>query len=175
MRKTVLIPKRKIIKILHRGGGMSAANMPPLELNRHLRVDCERYVNLLKRFQEGKVHVKKIKSPEERLTNIKQKSIPLSLFEKFYTENQKADDKLKQLTENESRPTESDDAPSEHSGNDDADDTDTDPDYKPTVDDVVEDTVKTPKKRKKTAGEQYNPINICHMYNKLKVFRNTVH
>ena len=59
---------------------VSNANMPPLELKRHLMVDCERYVNLLKRFQEGKVHVKKIKSPEERLTNIKEKSIPLSLL-----------------------------------------------------------------------------------------------
>ena len=154
---------------------MSTANMPPLELNRHLMVDCERYVNLLKHFQEGKVHVKKVKSPEERLTNIKQKSIPLSLFEKFYSENQKADDKLKILAENESRPTESEAAPSEHSCNDEPDDTDTDPDYKPTADDVDEDTVKSPKKRKRTAGEQYNRINTCHMYNNLKVFRNTVH
>ena len=157
------------------GGGMSAANMPPLELKRHLMVDCERYVNLLKRFQEGKVHVKKVKSPEERLTNIKQKSIPLSLFEKFYSQNQKPDDKLKKLAENESRPTESEAAGSEHSGNDDPDDTDTDPDYKPPADDVDEDTVESPKKRKRTAGQEYNRINTCHMYNNLKVFRNTVH
>ena len=168
-------PNQKNKKATSQGGGMSAANMPPLELNRHLMVDCERYVNLLKRFQEGKVHVKKEKSPEERLTNIKQKSIPLSLFEKFYIENQKGDDKLKILAANESRPTESEAAPSEHSDNDDPDDTDTDPDYKPPADDVDEDTVESPKKCKRTAGDKYNRNNSCHMYNKLKVFRNTVH
>ena len=131
------------------GGGMSAADMPPLELNRHLMVDCEHYVNLLKRFQEGKVHVKAIKSTEERLTNIKQKSIPMSLFEKFYTENQKAGEKLKVLAENETRPTESEAAPSEHSGNEDPDDSETDPDYKPIVDDVVEENDESPKKQKR--------------------------
>ena len=61
----------------------------------------------------------------------------------------KSDDQLKVLAENESRPTQSEAAPSEHSDNEDPDDSETDPDYKPTVDDVVEDTVETPKKSKK--------------------------
>ena len=153
-------PNDKIKKEISRGEGMSAANMPPLELNRHLVVDCERYVNLLKRFQEGKVHVKTVQSTEDRLTNIKTKSIPLSLFEKFYTEIEKSADNLKTLAENEHRPTESKPAPSEHSDNEDRDDSDTDPDYKPTADDVVEDTVETPKKRKKKTGDKSNPIKI---------------
>ena len=168
-------PNDKNKKQTSEGGGMSAANMPPLELKRHLMVDCEWYVNLLKRFQEGKVHVKTIKSTEERLTNIKNKIVPLSIFEKFYTENQKSDDQLKILAENESRPTETEAAPSEHSGNEDPDDSETDPDYKPTFDDEVEDTVETPKKsKKKKRGDTYNPIYLCYMWNQLKVFRNTL-
>ena len=166
--------KQKHKKPTAQGGGMSAADMPPLELNRHLMVDCERYVNLLKHFQEGKVHVKQIKTPEERLTNIKQKSIPLSLFEKFYTESQKADDKLKKLAEQESRPTESGEVLSEQSGDDEADDTDTDPDYKPSVDDVEQDTEETPNKCKKSAGEPYYSINTSYKSHKVKVFQNKV-
>ena len=153
-------PNDKNNKDISQGGGMSAANMAPLELNRRLVVDCERYVNLLKLFQEGKVHVKTVKSTDDRLTNIKTKSIPQSLFEKFYTETDKSADNLNTLAENEHRPTESEPAPSEHSDNEDRDESDTDPDYKPPVDDVVEDTVETPKKRKKKKGYQINPINI---------------
>ena len=147
-------------KDISQGGGMSAANMAPLELNRHLVVDCERYVNLLKCFQEGKVHVKAVKSTEERLTHIKTKIIPLSLFEKFYTDIDKSAGNLETLAENEHRPTEIEPVPSEHSDNEDRDDSETDPDYKPTADDVVEDTVETPKKAKKKKGDQINPINI---------------
>ena len=40
-------------------GGLSAEDLPPLELNKHLHVSIECYPNLLKCFQEGKVRIKK--------------------------------------------------------------------------------------------------------------------
>ena len=42
-----------------RSGGLSAEDLPPLELNKRLHVSIECYPNLLKRFQEGKVRIKK--------------------------------------------------------------------------------------------------------------------
>ena len=42
-----------------RSGGLSAEDLPPFELNKCLHVSIECYPNLLKRFQEGKVRIKK--------------------------------------------------------------------------------------------------------------------
>ena len=56
-----------------RSGGLSAEDMPPLELNKCLHVSTECYPNLLKRFQEGKVRIKKLLDQDVRLTAIKSK------------------------------------------------------------------------------------------------------
>ena len=120
-----------------------------------MRVDCECYVNLLKHFQEGKVHVCKVTTPEQRLTNIKEKIISRSLFEKFYTEGEQVDKNVSKLAQQEVRTAESGEVPSEESSQDDTDDADTDPDYKPDVQDVEEETGKTPTKCRKTKGSNY--------------------
>ena len=54
-------------------GGYSAKELPPIELSKRLFVDIEHYPNLLKRFQEGKVCTKPIKTEEVRLASIKNK------------------------------------------------------------------------------------------------------
>ena len=64
--------------------GMSAEEMPPLELSRRLHVNVEKYVNLLKRYQEGSVKIKPIREQDARLTNIKEKNIGFEKFQEFY-------------------------------------------------------------------------------------------
>ena len=68
-------------------GGLSAEDLPPLELNKRLHVSIERYPNLLKRFQEGKVKIKKLPEQDVRLTAIKSKKVSAEVFSKFYIEN----------------------------------------------------------------------------------------
>ena len=53
--------------------GMSASELPPLELNKRLHVNVKKYVNLLKRYQEGSVKVKPLHEQNVRLTNIKER------------------------------------------------------------------------------------------------------
>ena len=48
-------------------GGCSTADMAPLEFKKRLFVDIERYPNLLKRYQEGKVKVHASCTKDERL------------------------------------------------------------------------------------------------------------
>ena len=50
-------------------------------------VDIECYPKLLKRFQEGKVGTKPIKTEVERLCSIKTKIISKSDFDKYITKN----------------------------------------------------------------------------------------
>ena len=65
-------------------GGLSAEDLPPLELNKHLHVSIERYPNLLKCFQEGKVRIKELLDQDVRLTAIKSKKVSAEVFSKFY-------------------------------------------------------------------------------------------
>ena len=65
-------------------GGLSAEDLPPLELNKHLHISIECYPNLLKRFQEGKVRIKKAVDQDVRLTAIKSKKVSAEVFSKFY-------------------------------------------------------------------------------------------
>ena len=62
-------------------GGLSAEDLPPLELNKCLHMSIERYLNLLKGFQEGKVE------QDVRLTAIKSKKVMAEVFKKFYIDN----------------------------------------------------------------------------------------
>ena len=70
-----------------RSGGLSAEDMPPLELNKCLHVSIECYPNLLKHFQEGKVRIKKPLDQDVRLTAIKSKKVSAEVFSKFYIDN----------------------------------------------------------------------------------------
>ena len=67
-------------------GGLSAEDLPPLELNKWLHVSIEQYPNL-KCFQEGKVKIKKLPEQDVRLTAIKTKKVLAEVFSKFYIEN----------------------------------------------------------------------------------------
>ena len=66
-------------------GGCSAADMPPLEFKKRLVVDIEKYPNLLKRFQEGKVKVYVSRTEDERLNTIKEKVISKVAFNNYLT------------------------------------------------------------------------------------------
>ena len=68
-------------------GGLSVEDLPPLELNKCLHVSIERYPNLLKCFQEGKVRIKKAVDQDVRLTAIKSKKVSAEVFSKFYIDN----------------------------------------------------------------------------------------
>ena len=63
--------------------GMSASELPPLELNKRLHVNVKKYVNLLKRYQEGSVKVKPLREQNVRLTNIKERNIGFEKFQEF--------------------------------------------------------------------------------------------
>ena len=65
-----------------RSGGLSAEDLPPLELNKCLHVSIECYPNLLKCFQEGKVRIKKLLDQDVRLTAIKSKKVLAEVFSK---------------------------------------------------------------------------------------------
>ena len=64
-------------------GGCSAADMPPLQFKKRIVVDIEKYPNLLKRFQAGKVKVYVSRTEDERLNTIRQKVISKVAFNKY--------------------------------------------------------------------------------------------
>ena len=68
-------------------GGLSAEDLPPLELNKCLHVSIEHYPNLLKCFQEGKVRIKKELDQDVRLTAIKCEKVTAEVFSKFCIDN----------------------------------------------------------------------------------------
>ena len=110
---------------------MSAENLPPLELSKRLQIRVEKYVNLLKRYQERNVKERPLREQDVRLTNIKKKTISLKQFNEYY----------KDSTEEGSKPSTQTEEPSKSSGNSpdvhdsesssEADDTDHDEDYEP--------------------------------------------
>ena len=67
-------------------GGCSAADMAPLKFKKRLFVNIERYPNLLKRYQEGKVKVYVSRTEDERLNKIRQKVISKVAFNKYLSE-----------------------------------------------------------------------------------------
>ena len=66
--------------------GCSAADMAPLEFKKRLFVDIERYPNLLKRYQEGKVKVYVSHTEDKHLNTIRQKVISKVAFNKHMSE-----------------------------------------------------------------------------------------
>ena len=61
-------------------GGVSAEDLPNLELNKCLHVSIECYPNLLKLFKEGKVRIKKECAQDVSLTAIKCKKVMAEIF-----------------------------------------------------------------------------------------------
>ena len=128
-------------------GGLSAEELPPIELSKRLIVDIEKYPNLLKRFQEGKVRTKPTKTEVERLGNIKTKVITKSQFQKYVSKDTDTDkaEESKQPDKPTLSSTEDNSSGSSQEYSEDHDDSDTDPAYDPIKDSVGEDKPKKPK------------------------------
>ena len=122
-------------------GGLSAEELPPIELSKRLIVDIEKYPNLLKRFQEGKVRTKPTKTEVERLGNIKTKVITKSQFQKYVSKDTDTD--KPQESNQPDKPTlsseEYNSSGSSQEESEDHDDSDTDPAYDPNKDSDGED------------------------------------
>ena len=128
-------------------GGLSAEELSPIELSKRLIVDIEKYPNLLKRFQEGKVRTKPTKTEVERLGNIKTKVITKSQFQKYVskdTDTDKAEESKKPDKPTLSS-TEENSSGSSQEDSEDHDNSDTDPAYDPSKDSDGEDKPKKPK------------------------------
>ena len=141
-------------------GGCSAADMPPLEFKKRLVVNIEKYPNLLKRFQEGKVKVYVSRTEDERLNTIKEKVISKVAFKHYFSETVHE-------TENPHKPILSNTAADPDSSDDESsgssvkgDDSETDPDYNPTKDIDDEDTPSEAKKPKTT--NKGNSTHLCY-------------
>ena len=141
-------------------GGCSAADMPPLELKKRLVVDIEKYPNLLKRYQEGKVKVYVSRTEDERLNTIRQKVISKVAFNKYLNETVDETENLQKpiLLNTPADPDSSDDQSTGSSVE--GDDSERDPDYNPAKDVDDEDTPSKAKKRKST--NEGNNRNLCY-------------
>ena len=113
-----------------RSGGLSAEDMPPLELNKHLHVSIECYPNLLKHFQEGKVRIKKLLDQDVRLTAIKSKKVSAEVFSKFYIDNTSCEWPEKSVPSSVGDTT-GNESGSSSSSSDEGDNTEDDEDYVP--------------------------------------------
>ena len=115
-------------------GGCSTADMAPLEFKKRLFVDIEKYPNLLKRYQEGKVKVHASCTEDERLNKIRQKVISTSAFNKYLSKTVDETNKLQKpiLSNTPGAADTNDDQSTGSSGE--GDDSETDPNYNPTKD-----------------------------------------
>ena len=128
-------------------GGCSTADMAPLEFKKRLFVDIERYPNLLKRYQEGKVKVHESCTEDERFLNkIKQKVISSTEFKKYLSDLFDQSKKLLELIILKIPPAETSDDESTGSSGEGGDNLETDPNYNPTKDEDNEDTPSKPKR-----------------------------
>ena len=132
-------------------GGLSAEDLPPLELNKWLHVSIERYPNLLKRFQEGKVKIKKLPEQDVRLTAIKSKKVSAEVFSKFYIENTSCERPEKSLPSSVAD-TVGNESGSSSSSADEGDNTDDDEDYVPDPSDLGGDPDGVEVKKTKAEG-----------------------
>ena len=140
-------------------GGCSAADMAPLEFKKRLFVNIERYPNLLKRYQEGKVKVYVSHTEDERLNTIRQKVISKVAFNKYLTETLDETKNLQKpiLLNTPADPDSSDDQSTGSSVE--GDDSETDPDYNPAKEVDDEDTPSKAKKPKTT--NEGNNTHFC--------------
>ena len=140
-------------------GGCSAADMAPLEFKKRFFVDIEKYPNLLKRYQEGKVKVYVSHTEDERLNTIRQKVISKVAFNKYLSETVDEMKNLQKpiLSNTPADPDSSDDQSTESSVE--GDDSETDLDYNPTKEADDEDTPSKAKKPKTT--NEGNNTHFC--------------
>ena len=136
--------------------------MAPLEFKKRLFVDIERYPNLLKRYQEGKVKVYVSQTEDERLNTIRQKVISKIAFNKYLS---KTVDDMKNLqkpilSNTAADPDSSDDQSTGSSVE--SDNSERDPDYNPAKDVDDEDT---PSKAKKPKTN--NEGNNTHFFSRI--------
>ena len=129
-------------------GGCSAADMAPLELKKRLFVNIDRYPNLLKRYQKGKVNVYVSHTEDEHLNTIRQKVISKVAFNMYLSETVDDMKNLQKpiLSNTAADPDSSDDQSTGSSVE--GDDSETDPDYNPAKDVDDEDTPSKAKKPK---------------------------
>ena len=108
--------------------------MAPLEFKKRLFVNIERYPNLLKRYQEGKVKVHVSCTEDESLNRIRQKVISKTAFNKYLSETVDEKEKLQKpiLSNIPGDANTSDDRSTGSSGE--SDESETDPDYNPAKD-----------------------------------------
>ena len=159
-------------------GGLSAEELPPIELSKRLIVDIERYPNLLKRFQEGKVRTKPTKTEEERLNEIKTKIISKAQFDQYNTNTiskETDDDKPEGSKEPDSPKLASIEEEEESSGSskensDGHDDSDTDPLYDPHTDADGEQKPKKPKLEPKPIQGTILCWSVRHNLNKYLIY-----
>ena len=143
-------------------GGCSTADMAPLEFKKRLFVNIERYPNLLKRYQKGKVNVYVSHTEDEHLNTIRQKVISKVAFNKYLSKT--VDDMKnlqKQILSNTAADPDSSDDQSTGSSVE-GDDSETDPDYNPAKDVDDEDT---PSKAKKPKTN--NEGNNTHFFSRI--------
>ena len=129
-------------------GGCSAADMTPLEFKKRLFVDIERYPNLLKRYQKGKVKVYVSRTEDKCLNTIRQKVISKVAFKKYLSETV---DEMKNLQKPilSNTPTDPDSSDDQSTGSSvEGDDSERDPDYNPAKEVDDEDTPSKAKKPK---------------------------
>ena len=140
-------------------GGCSAADMAPLEFKKRLFVDIEKYPNLLKRYQEGKVKVYVSHTEDECLNTIRQKVISKVAFNKYLSETVDETKNMQKpiLSNTPADPDSSDDQSTGSSVE--GDDSETDPDYNPAKDVNDEDTPSKAKKPKTT--NEGNNTHLC--------------
>ena len=139
--------------------GMSAADLPPLELNRRLHVNVKKYVNLLKRYQEGSVQVKPLREQDVRLTNIKQKNIGIEKFQEFYKKKGDSGSKVSVPSEEPKQPSGGTQEPHDSDSSSESDDSEKDESYEP--DDYqeqfeIEFEIEAPKAKKKPSKSEGN-------------------
>ena len=110
---------------------MSAEDLQPLELSQRLHVRVEKYVNLLKRYQEGNVREKPLREQDVRLTNIKEKTISLQKFQDFYKDKSQEGSKPSTQTEESKQPSGNSPNREESDSSSEADNSECDEDYEP--------------------------------------------
>ena len=139
--------------------GMSAAELPPLELKKRLHVNVKKYVNLLKRYQEGSVKVKPMREQDVRLTNIKEKNIGFEKFQEFYKEKGDSGSKISGHSEEPKQPSGGTQEPDDSDSSSEADDSEKDESYEPDDDQEqfeIEIEIEAPKAKKKPSKSEGN-------------------
>ena len=139
--------------------GMSAEHLAPLELSQRLHVNVEKYVNLLKRYQEGNVKVKPVREQDVRLTNIKEQKIPFDKFQKFYKDNAQKGSKPSGHSEDSKETSGTTPNPQDSDSSSEADDSEKDEEYQPDDDQEqleIELALKASKRKRKPSKSEGN-------------------